>query len=256
MTSPRNLISVEVTLGSNGVPLQVFRREDGKAFVAGTAGASYTFTVRNLTGNRIKVAASVDGRSVLDDAEANWHTNTGMVINAWQRYVFRGWRVDDDTTREFIFGDPEGSVAAQATGTDANVGVIGLAAFQERLPYRPRLQRSGTPYYYGAATRGSGQSMSAPIATTAKADFDTTGLAGDLGTGIGTYQADAVRRTTFSTDEGSPDVLAVGYASYATLKAAGIIREQPLGDPDPFPGNREHRHLWLSEREKTGYERY
>lgn len=216
ITSPGGLFAVEILIG--GMPQPLFTAADGYPHVAGEPGQSVQVRVRSLSG-RIEAALSVDGRDALEDQPADLFRSRGLVFAG--EYTFKGFRVDDDRTREFVLGSVAGSVADQA-GSTAHVGVIGLAAWRERQPYAS----------YEGVMRGL-ESM--PAAT---ASAGMTGARG-LGMHAGETRHDPVGRTSFERD-GSPDVLEIGYDTLAALEAMGITRRRPKA----FPGR------------TTGYEAY
>jgi hypothetical protein len=241
VTSPSGTIEASVLIA--GTPQKLYRRADGRMFAPGVPGSAYALRVRNLTGTRVEVIATVDGRHVLKDEPGDPHACRGMVIHARGTYEFRGWRVSDDESREFLFGEPAASVAAQSTGSTANIGVIGLAAWRERDPWPSTYPLASSGYGGGGAGGFATRSMN-PVATasagapvSANAAMDS---AGSLGTGIGASQDDRVGRTDF-TRTGEPDILIVGYDTEAELIRRGILGP---ADPDPFPGV------------LTGYEKY
>lgn len=206
-----------------GIEQPLYRRRwDGKIFVVGVPGRPYTLRVRNLTSGRIEVINTVDGRHTLDDEPGDLQHNRGLVFTPSFLGWFSGWRVSDQQTREFVFGSPERSIAAQATGSTENVGVIGFAAFRER--------RIGHEWASGV-TRGAPATFGVEDAT----------RGGSLGTGMGNVQDDRVGRTTFVRDGGDPDVLVIGYDTEEVLREQGIIAP---AEPNPFPGV------------KTGYAKY
>lgn len=211
--SPRGLFRAEVLIG--GAPQPLYRRDDGRYFTAGVPGQEYTIRVANHAGGRIEVITSVDARHVLDDEPADYRRCRGLVASGG--YEFKGWRVSDTETRAFVFGDPDASVAAMATGSTANTGVIGLAVYRER--------RAAFPAVMDCYPSAKGLTRSA-----------------DLGTGMGAAQHDPVGCTEFTRDGTEPDILAIGYATEARLREWGLIRP---ADPDPFPAAGQ-----------TGYARY
>jgi hypothetical protein len=222
--SPGRTIEASVLVA--GARLNLHRRSDGRPFIAGIPGAAYTIGVRNLTGSRIEVIASVDGRHVLRDETADPGACQGLVIPAGRFYEFAGWRLDDEAAREFIFADPAASVAAMATGSTSNVGVIGLAVHRERQAM-PASYEAMDSYGPGPVMKGI-----SPVAVAS---------AGGLGTGIGERRDDHVGRTSFTRDGNPPDILVIGYDTEESLRAQGIIRP---ADPQAFPG------------QPTRYERY
>lgn len=219
--------TIEASVLIAGTPQSLYRRADGRMFVAGVPGSPYTVRVRNLTSARVEVILGIDGRHALSDDRADPHANRGMVLTPHQYYDFRGWRVSDAQTREFLFGNPATSVAAQA-GSTANIGVIGIAAWQER-DYGLE--------YASVATASAGHPQARGLAASG---FESH-AAGSLGTGIGSYQDDRVVRTDFIRASGEPEILVIGYDTEAGLIRRGITFP---ADPDPFPGR------------TTGYENY
>lgn len=213
VTSPRGLFRAEILIG--GVPRPLYRRHDGRHFAAGIPGTAYTIRVTGLAGGRAEFIVSVDGRHVLDDETADPHRCRGLVTSG--SYEFKGWRTSDAETREFRFGAPEASVAAMATGSASNTGVIGIAAHRERAPY-------AYPVMDSCPVATAAVSYSAPSAAARSAD---------LGTGMGAAQHDPVDRTDFTRDGAEPDMVAIGYATEDALRAMGVL---VAADPDPWPG--------------------
>lgn len=236
--SPSGTIEASVLVGGTAQPF--YRRADGRAFAAGAPGRIYTLRVRNRTGVRAEVIATVDGRHVLKDEPGDPRACQGLVIPAHGEYEFRGWRVSDDQSREFLFGEPASSVAAQATGSTANIGVIGFAAWSER---EVQVHYGGAGAYDSILRGGAPDvafASAGPVTRGVTATAANTMGPGSLGTGIGAHQDDRVGRTDF-TRTGEPDILVIGYDTEAELTRRGILGP---ADPDAFPGAR------------TGYERY
>jgi hypothetical protein len=236
LSHPGSLVKVSVEV--DGIPLHMFHHASD-IYVAGTPGRAYVLAVTSRSDDRLEVVTSVDGRNTLKDETAGFR-NAGMVIRPRHTYRFRGWRTDDDTTREFLFGvDHEESVAAQATGHAANRGVLGFAAFRELPPPRTTFTAtySGTAGYNWPSRDVTSPYRSPGSAVcnvaVASAGAASAGMDYDLSTGIGNTQDDSVGRTGFKRT-GTPDVLTIRYASYEALVRQGIIK---CCDPDPFPGN-------------------
>jgi hypothetical protein len=235
--NPGGPITVSVVTADGALP--VYRRAAGsRPYVAAVPGQSYVLRVRNLTGGRIEIISTVDGRNTLKDEPGDIRASQGLVFGAFQRADFTGWRVDNEQTREFIFGVPERSVAAQATGSVSNVGLIGFAVYREQT-YAEQYRSYRAGPFPGATYAGNMMSTSVTAVASA-GDAGPDEPVAKLGTGIGAYQADRVTPTTF-TRTGEPDVLVIGYDTIEALRAAGIV--SPAG-PSAFPGS------------GTGYERY
>ncbi len=98
-------------------------------YAVGEAGARYTVGIENHSAYRYEVVASVDGLDVIDGAEADFNKR-GYLIDPYTSFVIEGWRTGDDTVAAFRFSDMDNSYAGR-TGKPRNIGVIGVAFFQE-----------------------------------------------------------------------------------------------------------------------------
>lgn len=238
--SPQGTIEVAVLI--DGKPQPLYRRPgDGALFVAGTEGQPYALRVRNLQPSRVEVINSVDGRHTLKDEPGDTRENRGLVFAASSTGEFTGWRINADTTREFVFGAPERSVAAQATGSQANVGVIGFAAWREQSWHTYNSYSDLVPRGVACGSTGALATSAATAATMDSAIAVNSMATRGLGTGMGTEQADHVGSTTFTRISGEPDILIVSYDTREALDAMGITGP---GEPSAFPGI------------GTGYEKY
>lgn len=101
----------------------------GRRIVIGEEGHAYSLHVTNRTSHPVEVVASVDGLDVIDGKTAAV-TKRGYVIPAKGEVTIDGFRVDDLTVRQFVFGSVGESLAAKK-GAARNVGVIGLAVYDE-----------------------------------------------------------------------------------------------------------------------------
>jgi hypothetical protein len=213
--------TIEVSVLADGQALPLYRRpSDGAVFTAGVRGQAYALHVRNLTSGRAEVINTVDGRHTLKDEPGDAERNRGLVFAAESAGDFTGWRLNDAETRQFVFGAPDRSVAVQATGSAANTGVIGFAAYREYVNYG--LHHAPVAFASAAATCGGSQARG-------------------LGTGMGERQSDHVTSTSFTRVPGAPDILVIGYDTESALEAMGITGP---AEPSAFPGA------------GTGYERY
>jgi hypothetical protein len=102
----------------------------GRTLVVGEDGQRYRIVVRNATGARFEVVASVDGLDVIDGQPAD-PSRRGYLIDPYGTLSIDGFRTSDDAVAAFRFGRVADSYAAQTTG-DRNVGVVGIAIFSER----------------------------------------------------------------------------------------------------------------------------
>lgn len=124
-------VSVSVR-DANGRPLPAIFA-DGRHYAIGEAGQRYTIMIKNRTGLRLEVVASVDGLDVLDGKAASY-SKRGYLIPPYGSVEVTGWRQSASHVAAFRFSSVRDSYAAR-TGTARNVGVIGVALFHERGSY-------------------------------------------------------------------------------------------------------------------------
>jgi hypothetical protein len=124
-------VDVQVVDRESGQPLQVWRH-DGHLFVAGTPGDRYGLRVTNHTDGRVLVVMSVDGVNIITGETAGYNQR-GYIFAPHESYELDGWRKTLTEVADFTFARLPQSYAA-LTGRPANVGVIGIAVFNERMP--------------------------------------------------------------------------------------------------------------------------
>ncbi|MDY0000730.1 MAG: hypothetical protein RBU30_05505 [Polyangia bacterium] len=107
-------------------------QQGGRTLVMGAHGHRYGILIRNNTPQRWEIVASVDGLDVIDGQRAAY-SKRGYVLAPWQSLHVQGFRTSTQTVAAFRFGSVRNSYAAR-TGSDRNVGVVGVAAYAE---YRP-----------------------------------------------------------------------------------------------------------------------
>jgi hypothetical protein len=234
---------------------------DGKLYIAGTPGHRYAVRLYNRSGARVLTVLSVDGVNAITGQTAN-PQQSGYVLDAYQSTEVDGWRKDMSEIAQFNFTALDNSYAAR-TGRPANVGVIGVAVFREKLPFwrerddkiSMREAAPAQPYAADAATAASpppasnaterAKSTNAP----AGAAKDYGGVAAQrpvpkpeetLGTGHGARESSYASYTTFERAGSSPDeVDSIWYDSYRNLVARGVIPQpRPIAvEPQPFPNH-------------------
>jgi hypothetical protein len=224
------------------LPVHFFR---GEYWVAGTPGAKYSISVANQAGNRVMAVMSVDGVNVLNGQTAGVDQN-GYVFNPFQRYEINGWRKSNYEVAAFEFVASPRSYA-ERTGRPANVGVIGVALFNERAYQPPVIVNP--PYRYGAdggyESRRSAPSSAAPAPSGATAnDIAKHAEAGPamrdkLGTGHGEREVSQVAHTSFERAQSVPnETISIRYDSRENLMAMGVIptrQHRWHGVPRAFP---------------------
>jgi len=101
-------------------------------YAIGAPGQRYEIEVRNHSGRRYEVVASVDGLDVIDGGHASTRKR-GYIVEPHDTVVIEGWRTHEDEVAAFRFGRTRDSYAARR-GAPGDVGVIGIALFCERAP--------------------------------------------------------------------------------------------------------------------------
>ncbi len=238
--------SVDLWAESGGRRLEVFRA-DGKAYLLGEPGAPYEIVIANRTDARVEVVLSVDGRDAVSGREADYRANRGYVLDPGEQTRVQGFRTSLDAVAAFEFARADESYAARM-GTPANVGVIGLAVFDEapRPPEEapPRIAEPQPVPYAG----GGEDEAAAPAA--AKSAAPGSGAAAEpVQQGLGTRYGHGVdsEATVVPFARRDPEkpieVLALYYDDRAGLEARGVRVPPPAAPepdrcagPNPFPG--------------------
>jgi len=126
-------VELAVVDRDTGQPLPIWRHQ-GRLFITGEPGRRYGLRVTNHTNGRVLVVLSVDGVNVITGQTAGYGQR-GYVFNAFESYDVTGWRKSDSEVAAFTFAPLPQSYAAR-TGRPGDVGVIGMAVFRERTPFR------------------------------------------------------------------------------------------------------------------------
>ncbi len=99
-------------------------------FVVGEAGRRYTIAVRNKSELRLEVVLSVDGLDVMDGRPASFRKR-GYIVAPHGRVDVEGFRQNTEQLAAFRFGSVRDSYANQKYRETRNVGVVGIALFNE-----------------------------------------------------------------------------------------------------------------------------
>jgi hypothetical protein len=242
-----DLVGLTVVDRDTGQPLRVWRR-DGRLFVAGQPGARYSLRVTNNTGGRVLVVMSVDGVNILTGETAGYG-QTGYVFSPYESYDVSGWRKSDTEVAAFNFAPLPQSYAAR-TGRPGDVGVIGIAAFRERVVAplaaapapEPRQARRYDPGSGLDELVVTGQRAAPSAPTTAPSDRAVTAerRTEKLGTAHGAREWSVTTTVPFERATRYPQLVRrIEYDTFANLIASGVI--PPSWDrgrrPRPFPSN-------------------
>lgn len=108
-----------------------WRNGDPRRFIVGKKGSNYSLVVKNLCKSRLELVFSVDGLDVIDGKSAGL-SKRGYIIAPGETLEIHGWRTSPDTIARFRFSSVAGSYSNLRHGEHRNVGVIGLAVFDEK----------------------------------------------------------------------------------------------------------------------------
>jgi hypothetical protein len=242
------LAEVTIIDRDTGAPLETHYHV-GEYWVAGRPGGRYAVEIRNRLPGRLLAVTSVDGINVVSGETAGWD-QTGYVFDPNESYRITGWRKSDAEVAAFAFTAAPNSYA-ERTGRPANVGVIGVALFREKLPstvtpapppvplLQERSQSEGTRSRSMAAAAPGSAAAAAPSSSAAAALTDMSASPRvPLGTAHGERESSYVGHTSFQRLQPEPnEVIRIRYDSVDNLIAMGIIARprQPQPQPNPFP---------------------
>jgi hypothetical protein len=241
--------TADVWVTSRGEPLPMFYH-DGQHYLLGRRGEPYEIWLSNRTEQRLEAVVSVDGRDVISGREADYQQDRGYILYPGEELQIEGFRTSLDSVAAFEFSDIEDSYAARM-GDAANVGVIGVALFEEAERSTPAPIAGGGEYetsddrdYPRPEAQPSAKSAAPPSAGADSAiamEEAEQGLGTKYGDQVGS-EAEVVPFKRLDPDRPS-EVIGLYYDDYHGLKARGIDLPDdgrfgaldPDG-PDPFPG--------------------
>jgi hypothetical protein len=252
-------VDLTVVDRATGQPLRVWRH-DGRLFVAGRPGARYSLRVSNHTEGRVLVVMSVDGVNILSGETAGYDQR-GYIFGPHQSYDVSGWRKSDTEVAAFNFARLPQSYAAR-TGRPADVGVIGMAVFNEKAPVEEptdepdqagndadAARRFEAPPVPAPSPEGFAAPMAAPppppsarsesfgsssVIVTAERREDR------LGTAHGARERSVITEVEFERATDYPQFVSqIEYDSYDNLVASGVIQPawKSQHRPRPFPSH-------------------
>ncbi|MCD9085571.1 hypothetical protein [Stenotrophomonas sp. SY1] len=231
------------------VVLSVIDRDDGgeleqyphrgQAWVTGTPGHRYSVRLENRSGERKLVVLSVDGVNAITGQTAS-PAQSGYVLEPWQSSEISGWRKSNAEVAQFVFTRHSDSYASR-TGRPTDVGVIGIAVFNEqRRPPMYDVRPLPAPYpapRAQAESAASAGSRSADASTSAYGKAETQRQR--LGTGHGEREWSHSSLTSFERASRTPTQISqVRYDARSRLVAMGIVpRYMDNNSPQAFPGS-------------------
>jgi len=253
-------VDLQVVDRDTGQTLRVWRH-DGRLYVAGEPGDRYSLRVTNHTDRRVLVVLSVDGVNILTGETANYDQD-GYVFYPHQSYEVTGWRKSTSEVAAFTFAPLPDSYAAR-TGRPADVGVIGMAVFDERVVppetyAAPETRSDSTDEPDRVEDSAGAKSLGAPLAEPAPPPASAAQRAAGgfgapssvvaeaerrderLGTAHGAREWSTVTMVDFERATSYPQfVRQIDYDTRDHLVAMGVIPSwrAPQHRPNPFPSN-------------------
>ena len=242
--APVDLVVVD---RDTGQPLRIWPH-DGRLFVAGRPGARYGLRVTNRTDGRVLVVMSVDGVNILTGETAGYDQR-GYILGPHQSYDLNGWRKSRSEVADFTFARLPQSYAA-LTGRPENVGVIGIAVFNEKAEAVAAEQTPPAPFQNDFDRGSASRAKSAPYALREAPSPSPSLAAGanpverdeKLGTGHGAREYSAVTIEPFERASPYPQFTQeIEYDTHDNLVAMGVIPAWRYGErrPTPFPSTPE-----------------
>ena len=250
--------SYEVEVLVNGKPVKEYSHE-GKVFIEGKKGTSFSVRLRNNMGSRKLFVPSIDGVSVMNGESASLGSN-GYIVPAYSAITVDGWRTSDEEVAGFYFSDSKHSYATKS-GQPGNLGVIGVAVFKEeekpevvikyeyinkgyKWPWRPLEPFLPRPPYWidgqyisQSSTDGRYSCSSLSLSDSEDVKMSVNYVSQDIGTGWGNTKKSSVVEVEF--EKGALEsVFSIYYNSREQLQKMGIdFASKPMYvTPQAFPG--------------------
>ncbi len=224
--------TVEVSFRSGRSQLPVYFHEN-ETYLLGEEGVNYQICLKNRAPARVEAVVSVDGRDVVSGRNADYRTDRGYVMESGEEICIQGFQESTSSAASFVFTEAEESYASKM-GDGSNVGVIGVAVFEEFGEVMP-MQR---PHIIAGGSYD--QSAESP----AEEAYGGSGRSSkSLGSGYGDSVSSPVEIVPFTrrNAEQPAELVVVYYDSKKGLEARGIKiskkdRETRNTQPNPFPG--------------------
>lgn len=114
----------------------------GDRMVIGKKGKNYSLIVKNKSANRVEVVLSVDGLDVVD-GKAGSIKKKGYVIQPGKTLEVKGFRTSTSAVAAFKFSSVGASFSNLSGSDTRNVGIIGMAVYQDKVSWQESQQRGG-----------------------------------------------------------------------------------------------------------------
>ena len=198
---------------------------DGRWYVEARKGREYAIRLRNPYPVRVAVALSVDGLNTIDARETTAAEARKWVLGPYETVTISGWQTSQLQARRFEF-TTEARSYGQALGKTANLGVISVVFFRERVP---AIMRDTSHEDMGrrtpAAPASAPREQEAASAGAKRADDEFAA------TGMGRRTDHAVTEVWLDLEDAPAQTVNIRYEFRPQLVRLGILPPAPTADP-------------------------
>lgn len=121
-------------------------RSGRERYAIGDSGKKYSIVLKNVSTIPVEAVVSVDGLDVVDGRAAST-SKRGYIIQPGKTMEIKGFRRNSSQVAAFEFASVSDSYAQQRHGNTRNVGVIGLAVYEDARVRADRNRRgSASPF--------------------------------------------------------------------------------------------------------------
>jgi hypothetical protein len=198
---------------------------DGRWYVEARHGREYAIRLRNPYAVRVAVALSVDGLNTIDARETTAAHARKWVLDPYETITIGGWQTSRLEARRFEF-TTEARSYGQALGKTANLGVISVVFFKERVPAITRDTLKNDRSRQMPAPPSSAPREEQAASAAAKSADDEFAA-----TGMGRRTDHAVTQVRLDLEDAPAQTVNIRYEFRPQLVRLGILRPAPTTDP-------------------------
>ena len=138
-------------------PIKKYLDKKGNEWVEAREGSIFALKFKNNSDKSVLIVSSIDGINVINGKRALIEPRAGYVVFPRSPLIIEGWRIGQDSIREFLFTSNKSESYSYKLGADkANVGVIGFAVFEESMErYDYNWNADNLEKYYPICTNDS-----------------------------------------------------------------------------------------------------
>lgn len=236
----------------NGNPIPVYYDNEGNNWIEARKGCNFEVKVENKDWRRKLAVISVDGLNVITGENKNPWESRGYVINGNNSIKIPGWKINQEQVREFVFEDKCTGYAAKVGADPKNIGVIGVAIFNEKtVEFFYSSCSSNVDYWQNSIEYGNtcdpyltekvkiynsniSEDLSRKREISDKPQQGFLNFDDEVSVGSGKKIEYKTKKTEFERDS-LACILCIYYDTKENLIKKGIIKENNM--PEPFPLN-------------------